>query len=434
MKSSSDLFERAKKVIPGGVNSPVRAFRAVDSNPLFISRAKGSKIYDVEEREYIDYVCSWGPMILGHSNELILKNVEKVMYNGLSFGAPVEAEVQIAEMIVSMVPGVEMVRMVNSGTEAVMSAIRLARGFTKRDKIIKFEGCYHGHSDSMLVKAGSGVLTAGVPDSLGVPRNVAGDTLTAVYNNISSVERLFEENKNQIAAVIIEPVAANMGVIPPQEGFLKELACICRQNSALLIFDEVITGFRLGAGGAQEYLGVDADIVTFGKIIGGGMPVGAYAGRKEIMEHVAPCGGVYQAGTLSGNPVAMAAGLSQLEILKSKPEIYEDINKKAEVLGNGLEKIIQKYKVPVTLNRVGSLLCMFFSQNPVTNYQEAKQSNTKHYAAIFKSMLSKGIYLAPSQFEAMFVSTVHSYEDIDTTLKAAEESLVENIALTEELL
>ncbi len=434
MKLSSDLFERAKKVIPGGVNSPVRAFRAVDSNPLFISRAKGSKIYDVEEREYIDYVCSWGPMILGHSNDLILKNVEKVMHNGLSFGAPVEAEVQIAEMIVSMVPGVEMVRMVNSGTEAVMSAIRLARCFTKRDKLIKFEGCYHGHSDSMLVKAGSGVLTAGVPDSLGVPPNIAGDTLTAVYNNISSVEQLFKENENQIAAVIIEPVAANMGVIPPQEGFLKELSRICRQNSALLIFDEVITGFRLGAGGAQEYFGVEADIVTFGKIIGGGMPVGAYAGRKELMKYVAPCGGVYQAGTLSGNPVAMAAGLAQLEILNSSPGIYEDINKKAEVLGSGLEKIVQKYKVPVTLNRVGSLLCMFFSQNPVTNYQEAKQSNTKYYAAFFKSMLSRGIYLAPSQFEAMFVSNAHTYADIDATLKAVEESMVENIALMEELL
>ncbi|EGD48949.1 glutamate-1-semialdehyde-2,1-aminomutase [Ruminiclostridium papyrosolvens DSM 2782] len=434
MISSNDLFDRAKKVIPGGVNSPVRAFRAVGSNPLFISRAKGSKLYDVEEREYIDYVCSWGPMILGHSNDLILKKVEKVLHNGLSFGAPVETEVQIAELIVSMVPGVEMVRMVNSGTEAVMSAIRLARGFTKRDKIIKFEGCYHGHSDSMLVKAGSGVLTAGVPDSLGVPRNVAGDTLTAVYNNISSVQQLFEENKNQIAAVIIEPVAANMGVIPPKEGFLKELSGICRQNSALLIFDEVITGFRLGAGGAQEYFGVEADIVTFGKIIGGGMPVGAYAGRKEIMEHVAPCGGVYQAGTLSGNPVAMAAGLAQLEILKSKPEIYEDINKKAEVLGNGLEKIVQKYKAPITLNRVGSLLCGFFSKNPVTNYQEAKLSNTKNYAAYFKSMLSKGIYLAPSQFEAMFVSSAHTYEDIDATLKSAEETLVENISLMEELI
>ena len=434
MISSNDLFDRAKKVIPGGVNSPVRAFRAVDSNPLFISRAKGSKIYDVEEREYIDYVCSWGPMILGHSNDLILKNVEKVMYNGLSFGAPVETEVQIAEMIVSMVPGVEMVRMVNSGTEAVMSAIRLARGFTKRDKVIKFEGCYHGHSDSMLVKAGSGVLTAGVPDSMGVPRNVAGDTLTAVYNDISSVEQLFKENKNQIAAVIIEPVAANMGVIPPTEGFLKDLSFICHQNSALLIFDEVITGFRLGAGGAQEYFGVDADIVTFGKIIGGGMPVGAYAGRKEIMEHVAPCGGVYQAGTLSGNPVAMVAGLAQLEILKSKPEIYEDINIKAEVLGKGLGKIAQKYKAPITLNRVGSLLCAFFSKNPVTNYQEAKQSNTKYYATFFNSILSKGIYLAPSQFEAMFVSAAHTYEDIDATLKAAEEALAENVSLMEELL
>ncbi len=423
MTTSAELFERAKKVLPGGVNSPVRAFRAVNSNPLFISRAKGSKIYDADGNEYIDYVGSWGPMILGHSNELILKRVEGVLYNGLSFGAPVEAEVQIAELIVGMVPGIEMVRMVNSGTEAVMSALRLARGFTKRDKLIKFEGCYHGHSDSMLVKAGSGVLTAGVPDSLGVPGGVAGDTLTAIYNDISSVEKLFDENKSQIAAVIIEPVAANMGVIPPEAGFLKELAELCRKHSALLIFDEVITGFRLAKGGAQEYFGVDADIVTFGKIIGGGMPVGAYAARKEIMKCVAPLGGVYQAGTLSGNPVAMAAGLAQLEILNGSPEIYEDMGKKAEILGGGLEQLAWKYNAPVTLNRIGSLLCPFFTQDAVTNYEEAKKSDTAAYARYFNSMLDKGIYLAPSQFEAMFVNAAHTQADIDATLKAAEASL-----------
>jgi glutamate-1-semialdehyde-2,1-aminomutase len=425
MLNSMGLFERAKKVIPGGVNSPVRAFRAVNSNPLFISHAKGSKIYDVEQNEYIDYVGSWGPMILGHSNEKILESVKKVLDNGLSFGAPVEAEVRIAELITDMVPGVEMVRMVNSGTEAVMSALRLARGFTKREKIAKFEGCYHGHSDSMLVKAGSGVLTAGVPDSLGVPENVAADTLTAVYNDISSVERLFSENPGEIAAVIIEPVAANMGVIAPKEGFLRDLSDICRKNGALLIFDEVITGFRLARGGAQEYFGVAADIVTFGKIIGGGMPVGAYAGRKEIMECVAPLGGVYQAGTLSGNPVAMAAGLAQLEILNSDTEIYAEISAKAEMLGNGLELLVKKYNAPVVLNRIGSLLCTFFTSDPVTNYLEAKKSDTAAYAHYFNSMLAKGIYLAPSQFEAMFVNAAHTEDDIGTTLKAVEASFKE---------
>jgi glutamate-1-semialdehyde 2,1-aminomutase len=423
--TSAGLFERAKKVIPGGVNSPVRAFRAVNSNPLFISHAKGSKIYDVEQNEYIDYVGSWGPMILGHSNEKILESIKNVLDNGLSFGAPIETEVRIAELIADMVPGVEMVRMVNSGTEAVMSALRLARGFTGRDRIVKFEGCYHGHSDGMLVKAGSGVLTSGVPDSLGVPENVAADTLTAEYNDISSVERLFAENPGKIAAVIIEPVAANMGVIAPQEGFLKDLAGLCKKNSALLIFDEVITGFRLARGGAQEYFGVAADIVTFGKIIGGGMPVGAYAGRKEIMECVAPLGGVYQAGTLSGNPVAMAAGLAQLEILNSDAEIYAEINDKAKKLGDRLELLAGKYNIPVVLNRIESLLCTFFTPDPVTNYQEAKKSDTSAYARYFNSMLAKGIYLAPSQFEAMFVNVAHTEDDIGNTLKAAEESFYE---------
>ncbi len=423
--NSQELFERAKKVIPGGVNSPVRAFKAVNSNPLFISQAKGSKIYDVEQNEFIDYVGSWGPMILGHNNHAILKSVEKAIGNGLSFGAPVEAEVKIAELITEMVPGIEMVRMVNSGTEAVMSAIRLARGFTKRDKIVKFEGCYHGHSDSMLVKAGSGVLTAGVPDSLGVPKNVAADTLTAIYNDIASVEKLFAENKNEISAVIIEPVAANMGVIAPKEDFLRELSALCKINGALLIFDEVITGFRLAKGGAQEYFGVSADIVTYGKIIGGGMPVGAYAGRREIMECVAPVGGVYQAGTLSGNPVAMAAGLAQLEILRSNQWVYEQINAMAKMLGDGIELLAHKYNVPANINRVGSLLCAFFSESVVTNYAEAKKSNTMSYAEYFNSLLKKGIYLAPSQFEAMFVSAAHSEDDIKNTLKAIEQTFKE---------
>lgn len=421
MKSSRELFESAKAVIPGGVNSPVRAFKAVNAEPLFISRAKGSKIYDVEQREYIDFVGSWGPMILGHSNETILKSVEKAMHNGLSFGAPTELEVQMAELITKMVPGIEMIRMVNSGTEAVMSSIRLARGYTKRDKIIKFEGCYHGHSDSMLVKAGSGVLTAGIPDSMGVPEKVAVDTLTAVYNDISSVEKLFAENKNEVSAVIVEPVAANMGVIAPKENFLRELSALCKKNGALLIFDEVITGFRLAKGGAQEFFGVTADIVTYGKIIGGGMPVGAYGGRREIMEYVAPVGGVYQAGTLSGNPVAMAAGLAQLQILDSTPEVYSHINEMAALLGDGMELLADKYRVPVTVNRVGSLLCAFFSKGPVTNYSKAKKSDTHAYASYFKSMLEKGIYLAPSQFEAMFVSAAHTRNDISHTLKAIEQ-------------
>lgn len=425
MRNSQELFEKAKQVIPGGVNSPVRAFRSVNSNPLFISRAKGSKIYDVEQKEYIDYVCSWGPMILGHSNEAILKSVEKVISNGLSFGAPVEAEVQIAELITEMVPGIEMVRMVNSGTEAVMSAIRLARGYTKRDKIIKFEGCYHGHSDSMLVKAGSGLLTAGMPDSLGVPRNVAADTLTAIYNDIASVEKLFAENKNEISAVIIEPVAANMGVVVPKEDFLKALSALCKKNGALLIFDEVITGFRLAKGGAQEYFGVSADIVTYGKIIGGGMPVGAYAGPREIMEYVAPVGGVYQAGTLSGNPVAMAAGLAQLEILNSNPLVYEHINAMAKMLGDGIAFLADQYRVPVTVNRMGSLLCAFFCEGRVTNYSEAKKSDTSSFAAYFNSMLKKGVYVAPSQFEAMFVSAAHTEDDIVYTLDKIEQTFLE---------
>lgn len=425
MISSSLLFERAKKVIPGGVNSPVRAFKAVGGEPLFIKGAKGSRIFDVDGREYIDYVCSWGPMILGHSNDRVLKSVEAAIREGLSFGAPVEAEVKIAELITGMVPGIEMVRMVNSGTEAVMSAVRLARGFTGRAGIIKFEGCYHGHSDGMLVKAGSGALTAGIPDSLGVPESVAADTLTARFNDLGSVEALFSSNKNKIAAVIVEPVAANMGVIPPREGFLKGLRDLCAENGALLIFDEVITGFRLAGGGAQEYFGINADIVTYGKIIGGGMPVGAYGARKEIMEYVAPAGSVYQAGTLSGNPVAMAAGLAQLEILNGTPSIYGDIDRKAKSLAGGMEKLAQMYGVPVTVNRTGSLLCGFFSSSAVSDYKAAKNSDTGVYARFFKGMLKRGIYLAPSQFEAMFVGAAHSEEDIAATLKAVEETFRE---------
>lgn len=424
-KTSSDLFKRAKEVMPGGVNSPVRAFRAVGSDPLFIKKANGSRIYDADGHEYIDYICSWGPMILGHNHPIILDAVAKAIQNGLSYGAPTENEVLIGELIRKMVPNVEMIRMVNSGTEAVMSAIRVARGFTGRNKIIKFEGCYHGHSDSMLVKAGSGLLTEGTPDSLGVPKNATQDTLTAEYNNIESVRRFFENNKDEIAAVIVEPVAANMGVVPPKKEFLEGLRAICTENKAILIFDEVITGFRLARGGAQEYFGIEADLVTYGKIIGGGMPVGAYGGRREIMEYVSPLGGVYQAGTLSGNPVAMAAGLAQLTMLYENPEIYEKINKTTEKLAEGFRAIAAKYNAPISVNVAGSLMCPFFTDKKVENYNDAKTSDTEAYAKYFNSVEERGIYIAPSQFEAMFMSYAHSDEDINKTLQAAEESIKE---------
>ena len=362
-------------------------------------------------------------MILGHNHPIILDAVAKAIQNGLSYGAPTENEVLIGELIRKMVPNVEMIRMVNSGTEAVMSAIRVARGFTGRNKIIKFEGCYHGHSDSMLVKAGSGLLTEGTPDSLGVPKNATQDTLTAEYNNIESVRKFFENNKDEIAAVIVEPVAANMGVVPPKKEFLEGLRAICTENKTILIFDEVITGFRLARGGAQEYFGIEAALVTYGKIIGGGMPVGAYGGRREIMEYVSPLGGVYQAGTLSGNPVAMAAGLAQLTMLYENPEIYEKINKTTEKLAEGFRTIAAKYNAPISVNVAGSLMCPFFTDKKVENYNDAKTSDTEAYAKYFNSIEERGIYIAPSQFEAMFMSYAHSDEDIDKTLQAAEESI-----------
>ncbi|TYQ12743.1 UNVERIFIED_CONTAM: glutamate-1-semialdehyde 2,1-aminomutase [Acetivibrio alkalicellulosi] len=417
------LYERGKKVMPGGVNSPVRAFKAVGTNPLFISKANGSKIYDIDNNEYLDYVCSWGPMILGHNHPKIVESIMDVIHNGLSFGAPTENEVLMGELITSIVPYIDMIRMVNSGTEAVMSAIRLARGYTKRDKIIKFEGCYHGHCDSMLVKAGSGALTLSTPDSLGVTEGTANDTLVAVYNDISSVEKLFTQNEGQIAGVIIEPVAANMGVVPPRKEFLEKLRELCDKNNALLIFDEVITGFRLCIGGAQEFYNVKADIVTYGKIIGGGMPVGAYGGRREIMECVSPLGGVYQAGTLSGNPVAMAAGIAQLKVLKENREIYDKIDTMAKKLENGFKSIAEELKFPICVNRVGSLIGVFFTKEKVDNFEMAKTSNTELYAKYFNYMLKEGIYLAPSQFEAMFVSYSHTEEDILRTLDCAKKVL-----------
>lgn len=423
LHNSEELFAAACQVLPGGVNSPVRAYRSVGLTPRFIQKAEGSSIYDVEGRRYIDYVCSWGPMILGHNHPVIREAVEKAVVDGLSFGAPTPREVEIAQLMVEMVPGLEMVRMVNSGTEAVMSALRLARGATGRDKLIKFEGCYHGHSDCMLVNAGSSALAGGHPSSSGVPVGAARDTLTAQFNDLASVQTLLEANRGQVAAVIVEPVAANMGVVGPAPGFLQGLRELCDQHGTLLIFDEVITGFRLAPGGAQEYFGVRADLVTYGKIIGGGMPVGAYGGSRALMEHVAPCGPVYQAGTLSGNPVAMAAGLAQLRYLHDHPQVYTHINDMGASLAQDMGKLCEKSSVPVAINQVGSLLSPFFTPTEVSTFVDAKGSDVGMYARYFSEMLQRGIYLAPAQFEAMFLSDAHSGEDLTATLEAFQQTL-----------
>ena len=420
MTRSETLFQAAQLVMPGGVNSPVRACRAVGTYPRFLSEGKGSRVTDVDGNEYIDLICSWGPLILGHCHQAVEQAVLEAVRHGLSFGAPTEIEVKMAELVTKMT-GTEMVRMVNSGTEAVMSALRLARGATGRSKIIKFAGCYHGHSDSMLVKAGSGALTGGAPDSAGVPAEMAADTLTARYNDAASVRALLEANPGQVAAVIVEPVAANMGVVPPQPGFLEALRGLCDAYGALLIFDEVITGFRLSAGGAQRHYGVHADLVTYGKIIGGGMPVGAYAGSRKLMEQVSPLGAVYQAGTLSGNPVAMAAGLAQLEILENNPDVYTALERKGKRLQEGLQEIFRKAKVPAQVNRAGSILTVFFSKTPVTGYDQARACDLERFAKWYRGLLEHGLYAAPSQFEAMFLSTAHQEEDIDAILVAAEE-------------
>lgn len=410
-EKSSACFSEAKKYIPGGVNSPVRAFRAVERDPLFIERACGSKIYDVDGNELIDYVCSWGPCILGHAPGAVVDAVKAVCEKGLSFGAPTELETQLARLIVEAVPGIEQVRLVSSGTEAVMSAIRVARGYTNRNKIIKFAGNYHGHSDGLLVKAGSGLMTESVPDSAGVPESYAAYTLTAQYNDMESVEKLFEAEKEDIAAVVVEPVAANMGVVLPKPGFLAFLRDITEKNGALLIFDEVITGFRLCYGGAVEYFQVQPDLVTLGKIVGGGMPLAAYGGVKEIMERLSPEGAVYQAGTLSGNPVAVTAGIATLTELKAHPEIYERIGQNAEKLAEAFRK------KGLQVNRAGSLLSAFFTDRPVTDYASALTSDRKKFAEYFSGMLEAGIYVAPSQFEAMFVSAAHTDEDIRRTVE-----------------
>lgn len=416
MTRSEQLFEKAQQVMPGGVNSPVRACRSVGTYPRFLDRGLGSHVWDVDGKEYIDLIGSWGPLILGHCCEAVEQAVSDAIRKGLSFGAPTAAEVDMAQLVCEMT-GTQMVRMVNSGTEAVMSALRLARGATGRSKIIKFAGCYHGHSDSMLVKAGSGALTGGAPDSAGVPAEIAGDTLTANYNDLSSVEVLLKANPGQVAAVIVEPVAANMGVVPPQPGFLQGLRRLCDESGALLIFDEVITGFRLAPGGAQEYFGVRADLVTYGKIIGGGMPVGAYGGSRKLMEQVAPLGPVYQAGTLSGNPVAMAAGIAQLRILKSNPEIYQNLERRGAMLEKGLKEAL--FGIPAQVNRVGSLLTVFFTENPVNSYEAARSSNLEQFRRWYLGLLEQGIYAAPSQFEAMFLCNAHTDKEVERIIDCA---------------
>ncbi|MDO8589558.1 MAG: glutamate-1-semialdehyde 2,1-aminomutase [Armatimonadota bacterium] len=421
---SLDLFAQARNLIPGGVNSPVRAFKSVGGNPIFIERGAGSRMFDVDGNSYVDYVCSWGPLILGHAHPRIVQTLKTAAEKGTTFGASTEAEVTLARMIVEAVPSIEMVRLVNSGTEAVMSAIRLARGFTGRSKVVKFEGCYHGHSDSLLAKAGSGIATLGIPDSAGVPENLTADTLTLPYNDIHSVRDLLSARGSEVACVILEPIAGNMGVIAPKPGFPRGLRELTQRHGALLIFDEVITGFRVSYGGAQQLYGVSPDLTTLGKIIGGGLPMGAYGGRREIMERVAPVGPVYQAGTLSGNPLAVAAGIEMLTLLK-EDGVYAKLEKSGEALGRGLSSAAEKCGVPATLNRVGSMMTAFFTDTEVIDYASAKTSDVSMYAQFFTGMLERGFYFAPSQFEAAFVSTAHSDADIAGTIAAAEQVLAD---------
>ena len=418
---SDQLFQQAKLSIPGGVNSPVRAFRSVGLNPLFIKRAKGANIFDEDGNAYIDYVGSWGPMILGHCNPLVVEAVKLAAESGASFGAPTEVETTLANLVIEAVPSIEMVRMVSSGTEATMSAIRLARGFTGRDNIIKFSGCYHGHADSLLVKAGSGAATFGVPDSPGVPAATARHTLTAEFNSLDSVKKLVSENKNSIACIIVEPIAGNMGTVPPREGFLEGLREICTNEGIILIFDEVMSGFRVAYGGAQELYGVTPDMTALGKIIGGGLPVGAFGGKKEIMEMLSPAGGVYQAGTLSGNPLAMSAGVATLSLLK-QPGFYETLEAKSSMVANGIADAAKRAGYPIYSTRVGSMFCSFFTDREVYDWTTAAACNTSAFSKYFQSMLNQGIYLAPSQFETAFVSYAHTDKDIETTIRAAFES------------
>jgi glutamate-1-semialdehyde 2,1-aminomutase len=420
---SKKLFEEAKKYIPGGVNSPVRAFKSVGGDPLFIAKGKGSKFWDVDGNEFIDYIGSWGPHLFGHNPSFIIDALKEAIQNGTSFGAPTGLEVKMAKLITELVPSVEMVRMVNSGTEATMSAVRAARGYTGREKFIKFEGCYHGHADYFLIKAGSGALTLGVPTSPGVTKGNAADTLLADYNDINSIKKLVSANKNEIAAIIIEPIAGNMGVVKAKDEFLKELRAICDEEKIVLIFDEVMTGFRVAAGGAQEVLGIKPDLSTFGKIIGGGLPVGAFGGKREIMEKIAPSGPVYQAGTLSGNPLAMAAGFAALKHIKDNPGIYKDLEEKSSYLEKGFKENLKAVGKNYAMNRVGSMMCMFFTEESIDDFESAIKSDTVLYGKYFHEMLKRGIYLAPAQFEALFVSTAHSKADLDKTIKVHKEAL-----------
>jgi glutamate-1-semialdehyde 2,1-aminomutase len=424
MPQSQDLFIKSLQVIPGGVNSPVRAFKSVGREPLFIQKAKGSRIYDADAREYIDFVGSWGPMIVGHAHDEVIEAVCEAAQRGTSFGAPTEIELSMAERIIEMVPSIEMVRMVNSGTEATMSALRLARAATGRDYVVKFEGCYHGHADSFLVKAGSGALTLGAPDSPGVPAATAQYTLTANYNDLESVQKVFAQYSGKIACVIVEPVAGNMGVIAPQEGFLQGLRELCTANHSVLIFDEVMSGFRVHPGGAQALYGVTPDLTTLGKVIGGGLPAAAYGGKKELMQMIAPSGSVYQAGTLSGNPLAMAAGLKTLEII-NRPGFYEDLNKKAVLYFGAMQDYLQLNQLPIQLNFVNSMGCLFFSKAPVKTFADAAACNTAQFATFFNIMLEKGVYFAPSQFEAMFLSGAHSNETLIAVGERVKEALQE---------
>ncbi|TKH46600.1 glutamate-1-semialdehyde 2,1-aminomutase [Paenibacillus sp. FSL R10-2782] len=413
---SKAAFDEAKQYIPGGVNSPVRAFKSVGITPVYIDRGEGSRVYDIDGQSYIDYVCSWGPLIMGHAHPEVVKALQAAVVKGTSFGAPTLAETEMAKLVCERVPSMDIVRMVNSGTEATMSAIRLARGFTSRSKILKFEGSYHGHADSLLIKAGSGVATLGLPDSPGVPEVVATHTITVPYNDLASVKLAFEKFGEEIAAIIVEPIAGNMGVVPPQPGFLEGLREVTRQYGSLLIFDEVMTGFRVGLHSAQGRFGVTPDLTCLGKVIGGGLPVGAYGGRRDILEQIAPSGPIYQAGTLSGNPLAMAAGYSTLKLLT--PEVYERLEERAARLQAGFERNARELGIPVTINRVGSMVCPFFTEEKVVNFDTAKTSNQDHFRRYFTELVNEGVSVAPSQFEGMFVSGVHTVEDIDATIEA----------------
>ena len=420
-QKSKKLFAEAKEVMPGGVNSPVRAFKSIGMDPLFISKAKGATIYDVDGNQYVDYVGSWGPMILGHAHPRIVAAVQKAAQHGTSFGAPTEIETEMAKLVIEAVPSVEMVRMVNSGTEAVIGALRVARGFTGRDKILKFAGCYHGHGDSLLIKAGSGVSTLGLPDSPGVTKGTAQDTLTVDYNDLDAVKEVFAQMGEEIAAIIVEPVAGNMGLVIPKEGFLEGLREVTEKYGALLIFDEVMTGFRVAYGGAQELYNIKPDLTTLGKIIGGGLPVGAYGGRRDIMEHVAPAGPIYQAGTLSGNPLAMAAGREMLMALKERGK-YEKLERMSAELAQDLQSLAKEHSVETTFKRVGSMSCVYFTNEDVYDFPTAAKSNMDRFRIYFKTLLENGVYIAPSQFEAGFVSLAHTINDLDKTLSAADKA------------